>query len=43
VRLISSTGEQVGVVEPQAALAQGRAEGLDVVVIAEQADPRSAR
>jgi translation initiation factor IF-3 len=39
VRLISSTGEQVGVVEPQAALAQGRAEGLDVVVIAEQADP----
>jgi translation initiation factor IF-3 len=39
VRLISSTGEQVGVVDPQAALAQGRAEGLDVVVIAEQADP----
>ena len=39
MRLISSTGEQVGVVEPQAALAQGRAEGLDVVVIAEQADP----
>ncbi|HEX7579873.1 MAG TPA: translation initiation factor IF-3 [Thermoanaerobaculia bacterium] len=39
VRLISSTGEQVGVVEPQAALARGREEGLDVVVIAEQADP----
>lgn len=39
MRLISSTGEQVGVVEPQAALARGREEGLDVVVIAEQADP----
>jgi translation initiation factor IF-3 len=39
VRLISSTGEQLGVLEPQAALAKGREEGLDVVVIAEQADP----
>jgi len=39
VRLITSTGEQVGVVDPQTALAKGREEGLDVVVIAEQADP----
>jgi translation initiation factor IF-3 len=37
--LISSTGEQLGVLDPQAALAKGREEGLDVVVIAEQADP----
>lgn len=29
----------MGVVEPQAALQRGREEGLDVVVIAEQADP----
>jgi translation initiation factor IF-3 len=29
----------VGVVDPQTALAQARAEALDVVVIAEQADP----
>ena len=39
MRLISSNGEQVGVVDPQTALAKGREEGLDVVVIAEQADP----
>lgn len=39
VRLISSTGEQVGVVDPQTALQRGREEGLDVVVIAEQASP----
>jgi translation initiation factor IF-3 len=29
----------MGVVDPQTALAKGREEGLDVVVIAEQADP----
>ncbi|HEV8267693.1 MAG TPA: translation initiation factor IF-3 [Thermoanaerobaculia bacterium] len=39
VRLIASNGDQVGVVDPQTALAKGREEGLDVVVIAEQADP----
>jgi len=39
VRLIGPTGEQVGVVDSQTALARGREEGLDVVVIAEQADP----
>ncbi|MCC6133720.1 MAG: translation initiation factor IF-3 [Acidobacteria bacterium] len=39
VRLITSTGEQAGIVDPQTALAKGREEGLDVVVIAEQADP----
>ena len=39
MRLITSTGEQMGVVDPQTALAKGREEGLDVVVIAEQATP----
>ena len=39
VRLISSTGEQLGIVDPQAAIAKAREEALDVVVIAEQAEP----
>ncbi len=39
MRLIGASGEQVGVVDPQTALAQGREAGLDVVVIAEQASP----
>ena len=38
VRLIGAAGEQIGVVDPQTALAKGREAGLDVVVIAEQAD-----
>jgi translation initiation factor IF-3 len=39
VRLIGAAGEQIGVVDAQTALAKGREEGLDVVVIAEQASP----
>jgi len=39
VRLIAADGEQLGVVTPQEALAKARESGLDVVVIAEQAQP----
>jgi translation initiation factor IF-3 len=39
VRLIGAEGEQIGVVDPQTALAKGREAGFDVVVIAEQATP----
>jgi len=39
VRLILANGDQAGVVDPQSALAKGREAGLDVVVIAEQAEP----
>ncbi len=39
MRLIAANGDQVGVVDPRAALDAGRTAGLDVVVIAEQADP----
>ncbi|HEX2757620.1 MAG TPA: hypothetical protein VHP60_03880, partial [Thermoanaerobaculia bacterium] len=39
VRLIGSDGAQLGVVDPPSAIAKAREEGLDVVVIAEQADP----
>ncbi len=39
MRLIGSAGEQVGIVDPRTALLRGQEEGLDVVVIAEQADP----
>ncbi len=39
MRLIGVSGEQIGVVDPQTALEKGREEGLDVVVIAEQANP----
>ena len=39
VRLILADGEQMGIVDSQTALAKGREAALDVVVIAEQADP----
>jgi translation initiation factor IF-3 len=39
VRLIAADGEQLGVVTPQDALAKAREAALDVVVIAEQAQP----
>lgn len=39
MRLIAADGEQLGVVPPQEALAKAREAGLDVVVIAEQAQP----
>ena len=39
MRLIGAAGEQIGVVDAQTALAKGREEGLDIVVIAEQASP----
>ena len=39
MRLIAADGEQLGVVTPQDALARAREVALDVVVIAEQAQP----
>ena len=39
MRLIAADGEQLGVVSPQDALAKAREVALDVVIIAEQAQP----